>query len=116
MSAFCVYGVSLAHCVKVAEKKVRSYDKELKRDLTQEEWKERVYTLALEMFEHSARPRQISPAFDAPQFANDWIEVAKRTAKIHSQKLMRRGEKKDKKGNPVVRKGSPVIGWIPYAA
>jgi hypothetical protein len=30
--------------------------------------------------------------------------------------VMRKGEKVDEKGAPVLRNGRPVIGWIPYRA
>lgn len=116
MSAFCVFGVSREDCRKKAERKVRVYDKELKRMLTPEEWKERVDALTEELFAQWHAPKQISPSFDAPQFARDWIEVAKRCAQIEQPKIMCRGEKVDPKGKLVLRKGKPVIGWTLYEA
>jgi len=116
MGGFCVFGVTMEDCVARATKKIRVYDKELKRNLTPLEHKEKVDALAKEMFVACHRAKQISPAFDAPQFAKDWIEVAKRTINAHSIKIMARDEKIDEKGNPVLRKGKPVIGWTPYSA
>lgn len=51
-----------------------------------------------------------------PQFAKDWIEVARKTSRIYAPKVMVRKPKKDKHGNPVVSKatGLPALGWEPY--
>lgn len=116
MSAFCVFGVTLENCKKAAEKKVSTWDSKLQVHISPAEWRKRVDALAAEIFESAKRSKQISPAFDAPQFANDWIGVADRTTKARAMRIMRRGEKTDEKGAPVIRKGKPVIGWIPYAA
>lgn len=77
MGAFCVFGVSLAHCRERARKDVPRHDKELERDLTMEEFEARVDQRAKTIF-GQAKPRQISPEFDAPQFCREWIEVARR--------------------------------------
>lgn len=116
MSAFCVFGVTRSQCKKMAEEKVESYDRDLQRHLTKEELAVRVEEVAQELFESSARTKQISPAFDAPQFAKDWIAVGLKTKTIRSPKIMTRGKKIDKKGAPKMnKKGEEVIGWIPYA-
>jgi hypothetical protein len=102
----------------MAEEKTLTFDKVLNRELTEEEYSQRVATLAQELFEGAARPKQISPAFDAPQFANDWIAVGTRSGFIRAPKVMRRGERIDKHGLPVINRktGEKVITWIPYAA
>lgn len=114
MSAFCVFGVTMDDCVNLARKKTKIKDRELKRLLTQEEWVAKCDKLAREMFENCVGSKQISPAFDAPQFAHDWIEVAKKTIESKSIRIMCRGKKVDDKGGDVIRKGQPVIGWVPY--
>jgi hypothetical protein len=117
MGAFCVFGVSLEDCKIKARRKVKTYDKAEKRPLTQDEWAERVQKLARELFESwSVTPKQISPAFDAPQFCEDWLKIAAIDRQVITPRIMCRGEKIDPKGAPVIRKGAPVIGWIPYAA
>lgn len=116
MSAFCVFGVSMKDCIDRATKRTGVYDKELKRNLTAEEHKAKVDALAKVMFEAGKGSKQISPAFDAPHFAQDWVAIAKRTIETHSIKIMCRGEKVDDKGGAVLRKGKPVIGWTPYKA
>lgn len=113
MSAFCVYGMTITHAMKHAEKRLeRGHDCK-----TKEEWKEKVGEVA-ETILVSHAPVQVSPTFDAPQFAREWIEVAQRTSKIYAPKVMVRKQKIDKHGNPIVSKttGLPTLGWAPYQA
>lgn len=113
MSSFCVYGVSKTKCKQAAEKKVPLTEGVPKRTLTMPEWLERVEKVLTDMFENG-RAKQISPAFDAPHFATDWINIGLQSNEIRSPKVMVKGEKVDKNGEPVLRKGKPVIGWVPY--
>jgi hypothetical protein len=75
MSTFAVFGRSLVAQRIAAERMVPTYCKDLKRVLTQLEWRERVEELAREKFAR-ARATKISPMFDAPQFCGDWIRAA----------------------------------------
>lgn len=117
MSAFVVFGVSMADCKIVAAKKVRVYNKELKRDLTQEEHAAKIDALAHKLFGSVAKPKPISAAFDAPQFARDYIDVAGRSSFVaHSLKVMVRKQKTDTKGLPMTRKnGGALLTWVEYA-
>ncbi|USE78942.1 hypothetical protein NDR89_20105 [Cupriavidus gilardii] len=109
MSAFCVYGMSFTLALKRAEKKVSSVG------LSMEDWRKQVHDAA-EQILLSAKPTQVSPTFDAPQFAQDWIEVAERTSRVHAPRVMVRAPKVDKHGNVVKdkRTGLPALGWKPY--
>lgn len=109
MSAFCVYGMTLPVATKRAEKKLEG------EKIAIEEWNAKVREMA-ETILVQAAPTQVSPTFDAPQFAKDWIEVARKTSRIYAPKVMVRKPKKDKHGNPVVSKatGLPALGWEPY--
>ena len=110
MSGFCVFGVSRANCKQRAERAVPS-----SRFLTVDEYAQRVAEIERELFSAEARPRQISPVFDAPQFAEEWIAVALKTEDIKSPKIMVRGVNTDRRGNQKVnKKGIPVISWVPY--
>lgn len=113
MSAFCVYGMTITHAKKLAEKKLEREP----NTKTQEEWRDKV-SAAAETILTSHAPVQVSPTFDAPQFCREWIEVAQRTSKIYAPKVMVRQQKIDKHGNPVVSKttGLPTMGWAPYKA
>ncbi len=116
MSAFCVFGVTKQDCIKTARKKVKNYIVIDMRTiyLTMEDLNVKVQSMADDLFT-TERVKQISPAFDAPKFAREWVEVGKQTKQITRPKIMCKGEKVDAKGAPMIRKGQPVIGWIPYA-
>lgn len=117
MSSFCVFGVTREQCKKIARDKISQYDKDIERFLTQEEYAARVDAMAKELFEGGARSKQISPAFDAPQFARDWIAVGLKAQAIRTPKIMVLGVKCDKQGaEKMNKKGLPVISWLPYKA
>lgn len=77
MSGFCVFGVTRQDCLKRARAKVSTRDSATKLQLRPEEWAARVDAEADRLFE-IARPKQISPAFDSPQFCADWIALGLR--------------------------------------
>ena len=115
MSGFCVFGSSLPIARARCEKKVPLLDEATKNLLTEPEWRSRVEEAALAHFGRMA-PVQISPAFDAPSFCEEWIRLADKSG-LHSRfVVMCRGKKFDAKGNPKISKSSglPMIGWVPY--
>lgn len=112
MGAFCVFGISRTACKIHAEKKQPTRCKETRREFTVEEFAERCDALAEAIFNEQTRRVKVSPEFDAPQFCKSWLAVD--PAHIKLPKIMCRGAKIDKKGNIVVRNGSPVISWIEY--
>lgn len=61
-------------------------------------------------------PVQLSGAFDAPQFAQEFIRLATRQTRSSRLRVMTRGEKLDNQGAPRISKATkrPIIGWIPY--
>lgn len=116
MSAFCVFGVTYDACVKQVQKKLVPEVKEAgkpTRSMTPEEYAAAVAEKAEALF-IKCKAKQVSPAFDAPQFASEWAEIAKRS-KARALRIMRKGEKVDDKGAPVIRNGKPVITWVPHA-
>lgn len=117
MSGFCVFGVTRQDCLKRARAKVSTKDPVTKLQLRPEEWAARVAAEADKLFE-IARPKQISPAFDSPQFCKDWIELGLKglPPQIRAPQVMAKGTKVDAKGKERTRKGVPVIGWVPYSA
>jgi hypothetical protein len=116
VSGFCVFGVTRQDCVKRARAKVSTRDPATKAALSPEEWTAKVGAEADRLFE-IARPKQISPAFDSPQFCADWIALGLRGAppQIRAPRVMAKGKKIDAKGKELTRKGVPVIGWVPYS-
>lgn len=112
MGAFCVFGVSRSGCRKLAEKTVPLVEKHTKRVLTAAEWGELVKAEGDRLFGESMKEGRISPELDAPQFCRDWI--AAQPGEVKLARLMCRGPKIDKHGAAVVRKGVPVLTWLPY--
>lgn len=66
---------------------------------------------AAKIFE-SAKHRQVSPEFYAPQFCHDWIEVARQTVGHDGLRVMVRGPKPE--GRPSKRTGKIPMAWLPY--
>lgn len=112
MGAFCVFGVSRSVCRKLAEKSVPTFDKWTRRELTAPEWGVLVKEEADRLFAESMKEGRISPELDTPQFCRDWI--AAQPGEVKLTRLMCRGPKIDKHGAVVVRKGAPVMVWLPY--
>ncbi|MRT27611.1 hypothetical protein [Herbaspirillum sp. CAH-3] len=115
MSAFCVFGVSRTDCLRIAEKKVKRYDDEKKRNLTMEEWRAQVDALAQDLFNTTTRHRQVSPAFDAPQFAREWAALALRTDQVKGADVRVRNMVMDGEGKPVKRNGKILMTWQHFA-
>jgi len=80
--------------------------------LTAAEWGELVRAEGDRLFGESMKEGRISPELDAPQFRRDWI--AAQPGEVKLTRLMCRGPKIDKHGAAVVRKGVPVLTWLPY--
>lgn len=122
MTAFCVFGVKHSDCLIQAKKDVPpaishpnpNWPGRAKTEFPVSQWSTYCDLLADHLFANTDRIKQISAPFDAPQFAHDWIAVAKIGEQIRHAKIMVKGQKKDKKGEPMVKKGKPVIGWIAY--
>lgn len=77
MGAFVVFGSSRTAAKKKAEREViYGFDKKLNRMISLAEWRDRVEARAKEIF-GTAKESPISPEFDAPQFCEDWIRIAK---------------------------------------
>lgn len=112
MGAFCVFGVSRSACRKLAEKSVPLIEKNTRRVLTAAEWGDLVKAEGDRLFGESMKEGRISPELDAPQFCRDWI--AAQPGEVRLTRLMCRGPKIDKHGAAVVRKGVPVLTWLPY--
>ena len=112
MGAFCVFGVSRSVCRKLAEKKVATFCPKLGREMSPAEWGDRVKEEGDRMFGESSKQARISPEFDAPQFCRDWLAVS--PSEVRLARIMVRGPKTGADDKPVIRKGVPVMTWLPY--
>lgn len=110
MSDFCVFGVSKVACICKAEtlaaKRTNYMPVNQYLQMTRE--------IADKLF-HSEKPKQVSPRFDSPQFAAEWIDIRVRGGALRSARIMTFGVRLDKNGNERMnKKGEPIIGWVPY--
>ncbi|KDC59430.1 hypothetical protein L512_5223 [Bordetella bronchiseptica MBORD624] len=119
MTAFCVFGMTEPLAKKAAtrasETWVARMSEQERKELSKAEIEEWIEVKTADIM-RAGRSVQVPSAFDAPQFAKDWIDLAQRTVKTRSLTVMVRGEKIDKHGAPVISKKTkkPVIGWINY--
>jgi hypothetical protein len=98
-----------------AEKRVPTLDPATKQRLTEAEWRAKVEDVATDIFA-AMSPIQVSPAFDAPQFCDEWISVARPTGQYEGYVVKCRGVARDKNGNPKISKikGTELIAWVIY--
>lgn len=108
MSAFCVFGMTESLAKTLAARKAPP-KKELEK-MTAEDLRQWYADRAAKIFE-SAKHRQVSPEFDAPQFCHDWIELANKTVKSDGLIVMFRGPKPDAAVSK--RTGKPLMTWAP---
>lgn len=111
MSAFCVFGMTepLAKALAAKKSPPRRQDGQ---GLTPEEIEAWRASEAARIFT-KARARQVSNTFCAPQFCQDWIDLANRTTRAARLKVMVRDTKVDKTGAVVLNKKTkrPVMAW-----
>ena len=120
MSAFCVFGMTEPVAKKIAERQFETMLRKLSKtqlaeldDAAEKAWiAEKTADILT-----SGKSIQVSPPFDAPQFAAEWIELARRTAKATRCRIMVRGEKLDKNGARIISKATkrPVMAWLNYS-
>lgn len=115
MSAFCVFASSMPVARERAEKRVPTRDPVTKVLLTEVEYRAAVEEVATEIFA-AMKPVQVSPAFDAPQFCDEWISIARTTGLYEGYVVKCRGVSHDKKGAPKISKtkGTEIITWVAY--
>lgn len=117
MSTFAVFGMTRDQALAEARKTVKTTRKtpQGEEQLTMSEWTALCEKRADEIM-CGCKIKQLSPLFDAPQFAREFIEVARRTLKSRSLQIRYRGVLKDETGRLIINKktGAPRIGWQDY--
>lgn len=106
MGAFCVYGVTKEKAMQRAEKKV---------PLSRKDRGSEVEAMYEKLFK-SMPPVQISGEFDAPQFAQEYVELVKKHMDARAVRVMVRDVKLDKNGSKRLSKrtGKPIMGWMVF--
>lgn len=119
MGAFCVFGMTEAIAKKSAaqawRKHVAQMTPEVRKHIQESDEKDWI-AVKTEYLLAKGTPVQLSGAFDAPQFAQEFIRLATRQTRSSRLRVMTRGEKLDNQGAPRISKATkrPIIGWIPY--
>ncbi|WP_375738031.1 hypothetical protein [Pseudomonas boanensis] len=119
MSTFAVFGMTRDVALADARKKVKITRKTPQGEVAipMSEWLQLCEKRADETMA-GAKTKQLSPLFDAPQYAEDFISIARRTLKCRDMHIKCRVPLTDALGNPLINKktGAQKVGWRPYAA
>lgn len=84
-------------------------------DLTVAEWDEAVDKQALKIMQ-GKKVRQLSPTFDAPQYAEQFVSLARKSGSCRDLRVRAKCNLTDAEGNPLINKKTkaPKIGWVDY--
>lgn len=88
-------------------------------ELTLPEWNEAVEKQAAAIF-GGEKVKQLSQLFDAPQYAQQFIELARKAGPCRDLRIRTKAVLVDDKGKPIInpKTGAPKIGfadWVPEA-
>ncbi|WP_287030000.1 hypothetical protein [Pseudomonas sp. UBA6310] len=114
MSTFAVFGMTREQAVADARKRVKATRQtpggEVAIPMT--EWLALCERRADETMA-GTKTKQLSPMFDAPQFAQDFIAVARRTLQCRDMHIKCRVPMTDALGNPLMNRKTGVqkVGW-----
>ncbi|WP_430293031.1 hypothetical protein [Pseudomonas sp. B1-22] len=124
MSTFAVFGMTRDVALADAKKKTSTSrtvtdqrGRKVSVPMSMAEWVEAVEKRADEIME-GVKTKQLSPMFDSPQFANDFIALARRTLDCRDMHIKARVTLTNEKGEPLIDKKTkaPKMGWEPYGA
>ncbi|MGE8358354.1 hypothetical protein [Pseudomonas sp.] len=119
MSTFAVFGmtadVALAEARKITKTTRPSGKAGAPLQLTLAEWNEAVEQRAAAIMA-SEKVKQLSHLFDAPQYAQQFIELARKSGQCRDLRIRAKCELTDSKGKPVINRKTklPRIGWTEY--
>ena len=108
---FCVYGVSIKECRKQAAKKVHSLL--IGGKVEQSDYEAEVKKLTDELF-NTAKPKSISGELSCPKRVGEFLLLAKKDAGFKDLKPMKKTEKLDGSGKPMLTKKTkkPILQWV----
>ncbi len=117
MSTFAVFGMTRDVALAEAKKKVKGTRKNVKapggiEPIPMAEWLALVEKKAASIMEGN-QVRQLSVLFDAPQYAQQFIELARKTCKCRDMQIKSKAMLTDEKGNPLKhpKTGAPRYGF-----
>ncbi|MEM8499927.1 MAG: hypothetical protein AAF542_18025 [Pseudomonadota bacterium] len=104
--SFAVFGVTWTYARQRATKLL-----ELEKDLEREEYDAKFRETTEEVF-NTSKPVRVSHTFDAPQFAEAFVELAKRTGE--GRDLIVRARIEDKEKAPSKKTGKQPTKWVAW--
>lgn len=117
MSTFAVFGMTLDLANTEARKKISGTRKNLKapggvEPIPEAEWLALVEKRAQKIM-GGGTVRQLSPMFDAPQYAEQFIELARKTLKCRDMHIRAKAVLVDAKGKPIInpKTKAPRVGF-----
>lgn len=120
MSTFAAFGMTRTVAVTEARKKTATVrdNKDApggRESIPMDEWVELVERRADKIME-GGQVRQLSQLLDSPQFAQEFIDLARRTDKCRDMRIKARCVLKDALGEPIVdpKSGAPRYGFIEW--
>lgn len=119
MSTFAVFGMTRELALLDARKNVKTTRKTPQGEVAigMSEWLQLCEKRADDIMA-GAKTRQISPLFDAPQYAEQFITIARKSCKCRDMHIKAKSVLKDAFGRPIINKktGAPKVGWTAYGA
>lgn len=120
MSTFAVFGMTAAVALAEARKRTKTTKANGKvggpaLQLTMAEWEDAVEKLAAKIMS-GERVKQLSHFFDAPQYAQQFIELTRKAGSCRDLRIRAKCVVTDAKGKPVLNPKTkmPKIGWTEY--
>lgn len=121
MSTFAVFGMTADVALAEARKITKTTRPSGKAgapplQLTFVEWNEAVEQRAAAIMA-SEKVKQLSHLFDAPQYAHQFIELARKSGQCRDLRIRAKCEVTDAQGKPVINPKTklPRIGWTEYS-
>ena len=111
---FKVYGVTIEVAKKKAEEKIKRMAK-WEKPKTADEHEVLLKSISEDCF-NDMKPVAIGKPFDAPQFAQEFIDLAKKTTRCRGMHIRIHAPKADSKGGVVLnqRTKKPAMQWVKY--
>ncbi|KPA87336.1 hypothetical protein PF66_06159 [Pseudomonas asplenii] len=120
MSTFAVFGMTADVALAEARKTTPTKKPPLKQGAMPEEmslgeWNSAVRKAADKIM-RGTKVRQLSPVFDAPQYAEQFAALARKTGNCRDLRVRAKCALTDAEGNPIINKKTkaPRIGWVDY--
>lgn len=120
MSTFAVFGMTRDVAMAEAKKTVKSTRPAPKNigqkiELTVDEWLHKVCQKADQIM-GGGKVKQLSPLFDAPQYAEQFIELARKTLRCRDMHIRAKAVLVDAKGKPIIspKTKAPKVGFTDW--